>query len=286
MSRVIDTVAIVGSGAMGRGIAEACLRSGLTVILHDASPSALDTACNALAASLQRAAAKGHLTADDAAQALEHLVPSAGLAGIDAANLVIEAVPERLELKLAVLRSIEVSVSAETIIATNTSSIPITRLSMPFADPSRFLGLHFFNPVLKMPLVEVISTIETDDEVQNTIELFVRVQLGKTPLVISDRPGFVVNALLIPFLLSAARMLDSGYASAEAIDDGMTLGCGHPMGPLKLSDLVGLDVVCEVADALYTETKDGSLIVPNNLRRLLERGHLGQKSGRGFYSYI
>lgn len=286
MSQVIDTVAIVGSGAMGRGIAEACLRSGLTVVLHDASPTALDTACSALATSLQRAAAKGQLTADDAAQALEHLVPSEGLAGIDAADLVIEAVPERLELKLAVLRNIEASVSAETIIATNTSSIPITRLSMPLVNPSRFLGLHFFNPASKMPLVEVISTIETDDEIQNTIEHFVRDQLGKTPLVATDRPGFVVNALLIPFLLSAARILDSGYARAEAIDDGMTLGCGHPMGPLKLSDLVGLDVVCEVADALYAETKDGALIVPNNLRRLLERGHLGQKSGRGFYSYI
>ncbi|WP_427006144.1 3-hydroxyacyl-CoA dehydrogenase family protein [Pseudarthrobacter sp. H2] len=285
MRRAIDTVAVVGSGAMGRGIAEACLRRGLTVILHDASPTALDTACNALAASLQRAAAKGQLTPDDAAQVLEHLVPSEELAGIHAANLVIEAVPERLELKLAVLRNIETSVSAETIIATNTSSIPITRLSLPFADPSRFLGLHFFNPVSKMPLVEVISTMETDDKVQNTIELFVRDQLGKTPLVVTDRPGFVVNALLIPFLLSAARMMDSGYASAEAIDEGMTLGCGHPMGPLKLSDLVGLDVVCEVADALYDGTKDAALIVPNNLRRLLERGHLGQKSGRGFYSY-
>ncbi|GAA3886141.1 3-hydroxybutyryl-CoA dehydrogenase [Leifsonia kafniensis] len=282
----IRTVAIVGSGAMGRGIAESCLRGGLAVVLHDANPAALETACTTIAASLQRAVAKGQLTADAASAALAQLVPSGDLAGIAAAELVIEAVPERLDLKLQVLQSIESVVSADTIIATNTSSIPITRLSVPFTDPSRFLGLHFFNPASKMPLVEVISTIETDVGVQNTIEVFVRDQLGKTPLVITDRPGFVVNALLIPFLLSAARMLDSGYASAETIDEGMTLGCGHPMGPLRLSDLVGLDVVCSVADALYCETKDAALIVPNNLRRFLERGHLGQKSGRGFYSYI
>lgn len=270
---------------MGRGIAEACLRSGLTVFLHDANTAALTTARDAIAANLEKSVTKGQLAAEDAAGALARLATAAELAGIGAADLVIEAVPERLELKLEVLRSIEATVASDAIITSNTSSIPITKLSTCLADPARFLGLHFFNPAPRMALVEVISTVTTAEATQDAIERFVRDQIGKTPLMITDRPGFVVNALLIPFLLSAARMLDGGYASAEAIDSGMTLGCGHPMGPLRLSDLVGLDVVCAVADAIYGESKDPAMIVPNNLRRLLDAGHLGQKSGRGFYSY-
>jgi 3-hydroxybutyryl-CoA dehydrogenase len=285
MSGPIQTVAVVGSGAMGRGIAESCVRSGLAVVLHDANPSALATASETIAASLQKSVTRSQLNEADAAAALERLTLVVELAGINDADLVIEAVPERLQLKLDVLRSIEETVGPDAIIASNTSSIPITKLSTSLTHPARFVGLHFFNPVPKMALVEIIATVTTDDYPRDTLERFVRDQLGKTPLLLIDRPGFVVNALLIPFLLSAARMLDSGYASAETIDNGMTLGCGHPMGPLKLSDLVGQDVVCAAADSMYEGTRDAAMIVPNTLRRLVEAGHLGQKSGRGFYSY-
>jgi 3-hydroxybutyryl-CoA dehydrogenase len=285
MSGPIQTVAVVGSGTMGRGIAESCVRSGLAVVLYDTNSGALTTASEIVAASLQKSVSRGQLSSVDAAAALERLSPAVELARICDAELVIEAVPERIQLKLDVLRSIEETVGPEAIIASNTSSIPITKLSTSLTSPARFLGLHFFNPVPKMALVEIIATVTTDDDTRDTVEHLVRDQLGKTPLLLMDRPGFVVNALLIPFLLSAARMLDSGYASAQTIDNGMTLGCGHPMGPLRLSDLVGLDVVCAVADSIYDETKDPAMIVPNTLRRLLEAGHLGQKSGRGFYSY-
>jgi 3-hydroxybutyryl-CoA dehydrogenase len=285
MSRPIRVVAVVGSGAMGRGIAEACLRGGLTVVLHDPDPTALKTAATSITTNIEKSVAKRLLDGHDGTQILARLSAAAEMAAISGADLVIEAVPERLALKLDVLQSIEAIVDAQAIITSNTSSIPITKLSTSLKQPSRFLGLHFFNPAPRMALVEVISTVATDHETRTAVEDFVRDQIGKTPLMITDRPGFVVNALLVPFLLSAARMLDTGYASAEAIDEGMRLGCGHPMGPLKLSDLVGLDVVCAVADAVHAETKDPAMIVPNNLRRLIDAGRLGQKTGQGFYAY-
>ena len=192
--------------------------------------------------------------------------------------------PEVLEVKLAVLASIEAHVGREAVIASNTSSIPITALARAVAHPDRLVGLHFFNPVPRMPLVEVVHTVHSSDASVDAARAFVAEGMGKTALTVADRPGFVVNALLIPFLLSAARMLDSGYADAETIDQGMRLGCGHPMGPLALCDFIGLDIVCAAADAMYGETRDPALVVPNNLRRLVEAGHLGAKTGRGFFS--
>jgi 3-hydroxybutyryl-CoA dehydrogenase len=264
-----STIGIVGAGTMGRGIAESALRGGCSVVLCDTS------------AATRTAAEERILTA--LGPVGERLRTVDNITGLTACDLVIEAVPENAELKSTVLRTIEEKTSASTVIATNTSSLSVTQLASSLADPGRFLGLHFFNPVPKMPLVEVIPTEATAPGVTASIERLVEDVLGKRAFVVGDRPGFVVNALLIPYLLSAARMLDAGYASAQVVDDAMVLGCGLPIGPLALSDFVGLDVLCDVADAMHEETGDPALVVPDNLRRLVASGHLGRKTGDGFF---
>ena len=281
----VGAVGVVGSGAMGRGIAESIIRAGLTVLLHDTNPDALRAASKQIGSSLQRSVDKVQITPLEAETWMSGLHTGGDLADFSQCDLIIEAVPEILDLKLNLLRQVELHVQPAAVIATNTSSIPITTLSTALEGKSRFLGLHFFNPVPRMRLVEIIPTILTSGHTVGVAEEFVRNQLEKTPLVIADRPGFAVNALLIPYLLSAARMLDNGYATAKNIDDGMKLGCGHPVGPLELADFIGLDVVCHVADSIYAETKDPANIVPNNLRRLVEAGHLGRKTAQGFHDH-
>ncbi|MFL4477300.1 3-hydroxyacyl-CoA dehydrogenase family protein [Paeniglutamicibacter sp. ORCA_105] len=277
----LTAVGVVGSGTMGRGIAESVLRAGARVVLHDSSPNALSEARKRIESSMNRSVDRGHLSAQEVSDLLARLDPVETPAALASCQLVIEAVPEILEIKLAVLASIEDQVSHSAVIASNTSSIPITSLAKALRNPSRFVGLHFFNPVARMPLVEVVRTVHSNDSSVTAARHFVESILGKSPIVIGDRPGFLVNALLIPLLLAAARMLDSGYADAESIDASMRLGAGHPMGPLELSDFIGLDVVCAAADAMYAESRDPALVVPSNLRRLVEAGHLGAKSGQG-----
>ncbi|GER22274.1 3-hydroxybutyryl-CoA dehydrogenase [Zafaria cholistanensis] len=281
----ISSVGVVGSGTMGRGIAESALRAGLRVVLHDSSQEALSSARKRIESSLARSVEQGQLSADQASERLALLEPASAPDSLSGCQLVIEAVPEILEVKLAVLASVEGHVSRSAVIATNTSSIPITRLAQALAHRDRFLGLHFFNPVPRMPLVEVIRTVHSSEGTVAATREFVAAGLGKTALLLEDRPGFVVNALLIPFLLAAARMLDNGYAPAETIDEAMRLGCGHPMGPLELADFIGLDVVCAAADAMFGQSHDPALVVPNNLRRLVDAGHLGAKTGRGIYPH-
>ena len=201
------------------------------------------------------------------------------------APLRLEAVPEILELKTTVLGAIEEHVSSETVIATNTSSIPITRLAATLRHPERFVGLHFFNPVPKMPLVELVPAESTSEETREQVQRFAEDVLGKRTFVVGDRPGFVVNALLIPFLLSAIRMAESGFATPGDIDRAMVLGCAHPTGPLALADLVGLDTVTAIADSMYAEFKEPLYAPPPLLLRMVEAGRLGKKTGRGFYRY-
>jgi len=279
----IAAVGIVGSGTMGRGIAESALRAGKQVVLYDSSQDALSAARKHIEGNLQRSVDKELLSAQEASDLLALLQPSAAPDNLSDCHIVIEAVPEVLEIKLAVLATVEEHVSKSTVIASNTSSIPITRLAQELTNRDRFLGLHFFNPVPRMPLVEVVQTVHSSDASVAAVRQFVESGLGKTPIIVGDRPGFVVNALLIPFLLAAARMLDGGYADAETIDKSMQLGCGHPMGPLTLADFIGLDVVCAAADAMHTGSHDPALVVPNNLRRLVEAGHFGTKTGRGIF---
>ncbi|MGM0930521.1 MAG: 3-hydroxyacyl-CoA dehydrogenase family protein [Actinomycetota bacterium] len=282
---LIRTVGVVGAGAMGRGIAESSLRNGYAVVLQDTSAAALEQARQQLEASLQRSVAKAELTTAEAPSLLSGLTVSQEQAELHRCELIIEAVPELLTIKTEVLSRIEQHAAADAVIASNTSSLPITKLAVALQDPSRFLGLHFFNPVPRMGLVEVIPTVLTGDRALETARDFARSGLQKTTLTIDDRPGFVVNALLIPYILAAARMQDTGYASAEDIDSGMRLACAHPMGPLELADFIGLDIVCHVADAVHSETHDPAMVVPNNLRRRVEAGHLGRKTGRGFHRY-
>ncbi|SDB81589.1 3-hydroxybutyryl-CoA dehydrogenase [Raineyella antarctica] len=282
---IYEHVGVVGSGTMGRGIAESILRSGARVSLYDTRPAALADARASIERNLAKSVQKGQAEATDAAAWLEALTLVDSPEGLAGPGLVIEAVPEVLQIKLEVLRAIEAVVGPEAVIASNTSSIPITRLAEALERPERFLGLHFFNPVPRMGLAEVITPSSTRVDVTEQVRRFVAEQLAKTPIVVEDRPGFVVNFLLVPYLLSAMRMHEQGYASAEDIDAGMRLGCGHPMGPLQLSDLIGLDVVAHIGDAIHSETGDPAFLVPDGLRRMLEAGCLGKKSGSGFYDY-
>ncbi|WP_336713879.1 3-hydroxyacyl-CoA dehydrogenase family protein [Arthrobacter sp. USHLN218] len=279
----ITAVGIVGSGTMGRGIAESALRAGQQVVLYDSSQDALSGARKHIEGNLQRSVDKEQLSAQEASDRLALLTTAASPDSLAGCHIVVEAVPEVLEIKLAVLATVEEQVSRTAVIASNTSSIPITKLARALSHQDRFVGLHFFNPVPRMPLVEIVQTVHSSDATVAAARQFVESGLGKTPVIIEDRPGFVVNALLIPFLLAAARMLDSGYADAETIDKSMRLGCGHPMGPLTLADFIGLDVVCAAADAMHAELRDPAQVVPNNLRRLVEAGYFGAKTGRGFF---
>ncbi|MEV7650790.1 3-hydroxyacyl-CoA dehydrogenase family protein [Kocuria marina] len=264
-------VGVVGGGTMGRGIAETALRGGCTVILCDTSEAGRNGAKQRIESALGPVGDRLELVADVSA-----------LAGC---KMIFEAVPEILELKTTVLGAIEEHVSAETVIATNTSSIPITRLAATLRHPERFVGLHFFNPVPKMPLVELVPAESTAEDTREHAQRFAEDVLGKGTFVVGDRPGFVVNALLIPYLLSAARMYDADYTSAEVIDEAMVLSCGLPIGPLALADFIGLDVLCDVADAMHAETGDPALVVPETLRTFVAEGTLGRKSGSGFFPY-
>lgn len=278
-------VGIVGAGTMGRGIAQAISGvEGVRVILVDRDSAALDAALSQLARDYNRLVTKGVLDPEEKEKKESALATTDDVADLSSCDLVIEAVPEILDLKLTVLSAISAAVPSSAVIASNTSSIPITRLSRAIEGPTRFFGIHFFNPAPRMPLVEVIRTVHSDPSAEARILSFLREAVAKEPVAVDDRPGFVVNALLVPYLLSAARMLDAGYATADQIDTGMRLGAGHPMGPLALSDMIGLDVIVDAADAMYTETRDPAFIVPNTLRRRIDAGMLGRKSGRGFFA--
>lgn len=278
-------VGVVGAGVMGCGIAESLVRAGVEVRLFDASEGALTAARSRIDHNLVRSVAKSQLTSNEAKEALEHLELVHSVQSMAAAELVIEAVPEVLDIKMSVLRTIAGVVARTAVVGSNTSSIPITRLSEALSAPERFLGLHFFNPVPRMGLAEVITTEATAAEVAERVKTFVAERLGKTPILVGDRPGFVVNHLLVPYLLSAVRMVQQGYASAEDADAGMRLGCGHPMGPLELCDLIGIDTVIHISDAIFIESGDPTFVVPALLRDMATAGRLGRKSGEGFYDY-
>jgi 3-hydroxybutyryl-CoA dehydrogenase len=280
----IESVAVVGAGFMGAGIAEAVARSGLPVVLRDVDRAAVDLALARVEQSLNRAVDGGKLdrAAADATAAL--IEPTTELAELASVDLVIEAVPERLELKLSVLAEIAGVVGVETVIASNTSSIPITELAAAVTGPERLVGLHFFSPVPVMRLVEIVSGLETAAPTVDAVQAFAQ-RIGKRPIATKDRAGFVVNMLLVPYLMAAIQMYEDGFASAEDIDAGMELGCGHPMGPLKLSDFIGLDVIDAVGDSLYDEFKRPDYASPPLLKRMVAAGRLGRKSGRGFYAY-
>jgi 3-hydroxybutyryl-CoA dehydrogenase len=282
----IKHVGIVGAGQMGRGIAEVCARAGLSVVLCDMTEERARAGLAGVADSLLRAEKRGTLTHDERAHALAGIAVTGDLSRLAGADLVIEAAVEDEEAKTALFRQLdEVVTDPAAVLASNTSSIPIARLAAATGRPEAVVGLHFFNPVPAMPLVEVISSLHTSKATELRVRAFAGDVLRKKTIMAQDRAGFVVNSLLVPYLLAAVRMVSSGTATAEDIDTGMTAGCAHPMGPLRLADLIGLDTVAAIGEALYEEYREPLYAPPPLLRRMVESGLLGRKSGRGFFSY-
>ncbi|MFJ6318870.1 3-hydroxybutyryl-CoA dehydrogenase [Streptomyces californicus] len=286
MSAAITRVGVVGGGRMGAGIAEVCARAGLDTIVCEADRAAADRARERVAVSLERAVQRGKLDRLSAEDALGRLTFTGSLDDLADRRLVVEAVVEDAAAKTEVFTALDKIVEdPEAILATNTSAIPVMRLGMATQRADRVLGLHFFNPVPVLPLVEVVTSLHTSAETLTAGEEFATTVLGKTVVRSRDRAGFVVNALLIPYLLSAIRMAESGFATAADVDAGMELGCAHPMGPLKLADLIGLDTVASIAASLYDEFKEPLYAPPPLLLRMVEAGLLGRKAGRGFHTY-
>ena len=285
-SEKISRVGVVGAGQMGAGIAEVSARAGADVVVYEATPELAEAGRERIARSLDRAVRSGKLTEGEREQADARLRFTSDLADFADRQLVMEAIVEDEAIKTALFAELDrVVTDPDAVLASNTSSIPITRLAVATANPSRVLGLHFFNPVPVLALVELITTISTSEAAAARTEEFANEVLGKQVVRAGDRSGFVVNALLVPYLLAAIRMYETGYATAEDIDKAMVLGCAHPMGPLKLSDMVGLDTVKAIADKLYDEYKEPLYAPPTLLLRMVEAGHHGKKAGKGFYDY-
>jgi 3-hydroxybutyryl-CoA dehydrogenase len=282
----IHRIGVVGSGLMGSGIAEVCARAGLDVLVNELNAEALDAGRDRIATSLARGVRSGKLTEAEADDARDRITFTTDLGEFADRELVIEAVAEHEPTKLEVFTTLDkVVTSQDAIFASNTSSIPIMKLAMATQRPQQVIGVHFFNPVPVLKLVELIPSLLTGAQTQARAERFATDVLGKTVVRSQDRAGFVVNALLIPYLLSAIRMFESGFASAEDIDNGMVLGCAHPMGPLRLTDLIGLDTTKAVAESMYAEFKEPLFSAPPLLLRMVDAGLLGKKTGRGFYDY-
>ncbi|WP_327292007.1 3-hydroxybutyryl-CoA dehydrogenase [Streptomyces sp. NBC_01198] len=282
----IERVGVVGAGQMGSGIAEVCAKAGLDVRVAETTGEALELGRTRLTHSLDKAAERGKITAEQRDAALGRLSFTTDLGEFADRDLVIEAVVENEQVKTDIFRVLDQVVTREdAILASNTSSIPLVRLAVATSRPDHVLGIHFFNPAPVQALVELIPALTTGSDTLKRAEHLVTEVLGKHAIRAQDRSGFVVNALLVPYLLSAIRMYESGIATREDIDNGMEMGCAHPMGPLKLSDLIGLDTVAAIADSMYTEYKEPLYAAPPILQRMVDAGRLGRKSGAGFYPY-
>lgn len=282
----ITRVGVVGAGQMGAGVAEVCARAHVDVLVWESSRELTATARNRILSSLDRGVSSGKITPRERDRAALRLRFTTDLGDFADRQLVVEAIVEDVSAKSAVFRQLdEVVTDPDAVLASNTSSIPIMKLGTCTVRPERVIGMHFFNPVPVLPLVELVSTLETGPAVRARAEAFAEQVLGKQVVHSADRAGAVVNALLVPYLLSAIRMAESGFASPEDIDKAMVLGCAHPMGPLTLADLVGLDTIKAIADSMYTEFREPLYSPPPLLLRMVEAGRLGKKSGHGFYRY-
>jgi 3-hydroxybutyryl-CoA dehydrogenase len=283
---MIARVGVVGSGLMGSGIAEVCARAGLDVEVYDITPGAAAAGRDRIERSLDRAELSRKIDAGQRAAAAERLQVHSDFDRLAGCDLVVEAATEDEQVKLDIFERLDRVVTREdAILASNTSSIPIMKIAMVTRRPECVIGLHFFNPVPVLPLVEIVPSLLTGVETERRATEFITEKVGKTTIRSQDRAGFIVNSLLIPYILAAIRMHDSGFASVDDIDNGMVLGCAHPMGPLRLADLIGLDTVAAIAEAMYEEFKEPLYSPVPLLLRMVEAGLLGKKSGRGFYSY-
>jgi 3-hydroxybutyryl-CoA dehydrogenase len=284
MASELGAVGVVGAGFMGSGIAESAARAGLAVKLYEPDEAPLERSRGRIETSVARAVEGGKLSAEEASALVERVEWTTDHDALVGAGVVVEAVVEDAALKGQVFQTLDRLLGEDVILASNTSSIPIAQLASWTDHPQRVLGLHFFSPVPVMKLVEVVVALDTDAGVVERAEDFAR-RLGKHPIRTKDRSGFIVNMLLVPYLMAGVRMYEDGFASREDIDEGMRLGCGHPMGPLTLCDFIGLDVLYAVCDSLYDEFKRPEYAPPPLLKRMVVSGHHGRKTGRGFYEY-
>jgi 3-hydroxybutyryl-CoA dehydrogenase len=284
MAEEIEELGVVGAGFMGSGIAESAARAGVAVKVYEPDDAPLQQSRKRIETSVARVVERGRLSEDDAGALMERIEWSTDLEALAGADLVVEAIVEDEQIKAQTFRQLDQVLAPEAILASNTSSIPIAGLAAATGRPDRVLGLHFFSPVPVMKLVEVVVGLDTAPETVQRAEAFAQ-QIGKTAIRTKDRSGFIVNFLLVPYLMAAVRMYEEGFASREDIDEGMKLGCGHPMGPLTLCDFIGLDVLYSVCDSLYEEFKRDEYAPPPLMKRMVVSGHLGRKTGRGFYEY-
>ncbi|PRY41689.1 3-hydroxybutyryl-CoA dehydrogenase [Umezawaea tangerina] len=286
MRLAVNSVGVVGAGLMGSGIAEVCARAGMNVLVGELTSEAAASGRARIETSFDRAMRKGKLERHDRDDALGRLSYTVDLDEFADRELVIEAIAEDEQLKVDLFSRLDkVLTWPDVVLATNTSSVPIMRLAMATSRPGRVIGMHFFNPVPVLSLVELIPSLLTEPATVERARTFAAETLGKVVVNAQDRTGFVVNALLIPYLLSAIRMLESGAACVQDIDLSMVLGCAHPMGPLRLADLIGLDTMKSIADSMYREFKEQRYAPPPLLLRMVDAGLYGRKSGRGFYDY-
>ena len=280
----IQTVGLIGAGTMGSGIAQACAVCGINVIMVDIKQEALDKGVATVASSFDRLIKKEHLTLEQKNSALSKITTSTNYETLKTSQLVIEAATENYELKVKILKQIDAFIPPEVIIASNTSSISITELAATTSRPDRFVGMHFFNPVPMMALVEIIRGLDTSDKTHNAVEELAKT-LGKSPITVKNAPGFVVNRILVPMINEAIFVLAEGLASPEDIDQGMKLGCNHPIGPLALADLIGLDVCLAVMEVYLKEYGDSKYRPCPLLKELVAAGRLGRKTKHGIYNY-
>ncbi|WEK33152.1 MAG: 3-hydroxybutyryl-CoA dehydrogenase [Candidatus Pseudomonas phytovorans] len=280
----IEQIAVIGAGTMGNGIAQVCAVAGYPVLLVDVSDAALERGVATLSKNLERQVSKGTLDADKAAAAKTRIRTSTDYAQLSSAQLVIEAATESLQLKQRILQQVAANVAADCLIATNTSSLSVTQLAASIEHPERFIGVHFFNPVPMMALVEIIRGLQTSDSTYAQA-LVVTEKVGKTPITAGNRPGFVVNRILVPMINEAVFVRQEGLASAEDIDTGMRLGCNQPIGPLALADLIGLDTLLAIMEAFHEGFNDSKYRPAPLLKEMVAAGWLGRKSGRGFFTY-
>ena len=280
----ISRVGVVGAGFMGSGIAESCAAAGVDVTVYEPEEAPLVRSRSRLAQSTDRAVARGKMSADDAETLKARIAYTTSLDDLDGVDGVMEAVVEDPRVKGKLFKTLDERLPDARFLASNTSSIPIAEIGSWTRHPDRVLGLHFFSPVPVMKLVEVVVALDTAPETISVAESFAS-GIGKRPIQTKDRSGFIVNMLLVPYLMAAVRMYEDGFATREDIDEGMRLGCGHPMGPLTLCDFIGLDVLYAVCDSLYEEFKRPEYAPPPLLKRMVVSGHHGRKAGRGFYEY-
>jgi 3-hydroxybutyryl-CoA dehydrogenase len=284
MAADIAELGVVGAGFMGSGIAESAARAGIAVTLYEPDAGPLQRSRERIEVSLARVVERGRMEQAEADALLQRIAWATDLDALGGADLVVEAIVEDEVVKARTFRALDAVLAPEAILASNTSSIPIAGLAAATGRRDRVLGLHFFSPVPIMKLVEVVVGLDTAPETVARAEAFAA-QIGKTAIRTKDRSGFIVNFLLVPYLMAAVRMYEDGFATREDIDEGMKLGCGHPMGPLTLCDFIGLDVLYSVCDSLYEEFKRDEYAPPPLMKRMVVSGHLGRKTGRGFYEY-